>query len=77
MATAGQATGAACSAAFVAKLGDVLVELDALPIEVLRERIVGEVERRMDLTTLEMVLAPGDEERRHLVQALGAIEGRT
>jgi hypothetical protein len=65
------------SAAFVPKWGDVSVELDALPIEVLRERIVGEVERSMDLTTLEMVRAAEDEERRHLVQALGAIAGRT
>ena len=38
------------SPAFVAKWGDISVELDALPIEVLRERIVGEVEQRMDLT---------------------------
>jgi hypothetical protein len=65
------------SAAFVAKWGDVSVELDALPIEVLRERIVGEVEQRMDLTALDMVRAAEDEERRHLVQALGAIGGRT
>jgi hypothetical protein len=65
------------SAAFVAKWGDVSVELDALPIEVLRERIVGEVERRMDLTALEMVRAAEDEERRHLVQTLRAIAGRT
>jgi hypothetical protein len=48
-----------------------------LPIEVLRERIVGEVEQRMDLTALDMVRAAEDEERRHLVQALGAIGGRT
>jgi hypothetical protein len=65
------------SPAFVAKWGDVSVELDALPIEVLRERIVGEVEQRMDLTALDMVRAAEDEERRHLVQALGAIGGRT
>ena len=65
------------SAAFVAKWGDVSVELDALPIEALRERIVAEVERRIDLTALEMVRADEDEERRRLVQALGAIGGRT
>jgi hypothetical protein len=65
------------SAAFVAKWGDVSVELDALPIEVLRERIVGEVEQRMDLTALQIVRAAEDEERRHLVQALQAIGGRT
>jgi hypothetical protein len=63
-------------AAFVAKWGDVSVELDALPIEVLRERIVVEVERRIDLTALETVRADEDEERRRLVQALQAIGGR-
>jgi hypothetical protein len=45
------------SAAFVAKWGDVSVELDALPIEVLKERIAGEVELRLDLTALEAVRA--------------------
>jgi hypothetical protein len=59
------------SAAFVAKWGDVSVELDALPIDVLRERIVDEVERRIDLTALETVRAAEEEERRRLVQALG------
>jgi hypothetical protein len=43
----------------------------------LRERIVGEVGRRIDLKALEMDRATEDEERRHLVQALGAIGGRT
>lgn len=40
-------------AAFVAKYGDVSVELDALPIDVLQERIRAEVESRMDLDALE------------------------
>jgi hypothetical protein len=44
---------------------------------VLRERIVGEVEQRMDLTALQIVRAAEDEERRHLVQTLQAIGGRT
>jgi hypothetical protein len=48
-----------------------------LPIELLRERIVGEVERRMDLTALEMVRAAEGKERQLLVQALGVIGGRT
>jgi hypothetical protein len=64
------------SAAFVAKWGDVSVELDALPIDVLRERIVSEVERRMDLTALETVRGVEEEERRRLVHALGTIGGR-
>ena len=38
--------------AFVARHGDVAVELDALPVDVLRERIVREVEVRMDLQAL-------------------------
>jgi hypothetical protein len=37
---------------FIAKWGDVWVELDALPIEVLRARIVAEFEARMDLGAL-------------------------
>jgi hypothetical protein len=41
------------SAAFVARYGDVAVELDALPAGVLRERIRSEVRRRMDLEALE------------------------
>ena len=40
-------------AAFVAKYGDISVELDALPIDVLQERIRNEVAARMDLPALE------------------------
>ncbi len=40
------------SAAFVAEHGDIAVELDALPIEVLRERIRDSVESRIDLDAL-------------------------
>jgi len=42
-------------AAFVERHGDVAVELDALPVSVLRERIVREVERRLDLEALERI----------------------
>jgi hypothetical protein len=63
------------SAAFVAKWGDVSVELDALPIEVLRERIIREIESRMDLDALERVRATEGEERQHLIRALAAIGG--
>jgi hypothetical protein len=63
------------SAAFVAKWGDVLVELDALPIDVLRKRIVTEIECRMDLAALQRVKAVQEEQRQRLVQALGAIGG--
>lgn len=41
------------SKAFVEQWGDVAVELDALPVGVLRDRLVGEVEDHMDLEALE------------------------
>jgi hypothetical protein len=40
-------------AAFVAKWGDISVELDALPATVLRQSLIGEVESRLDLGALE------------------------
>jgi len=43
------------AAAFVKKYGDISVELDALPIAVLRERIRAEVESRLDLDALAAV----------------------
>ena len=57
-------------AAFIAKFGDRCVELDALPVNVLRERILAEVESRMDLTALEVVRHQETDERRQLVQML-------
>ena len=41
------------SKAFVEQWGDVAVELDALPVGVLRDRLVSEVEAHMDLNALE------------------------
>lgn len=38
--------------AFVAKHGDVSVELDALPVAALRSRLVSEIEKRLDLDAL-------------------------
>ena len=55
--------------AFVAQYGDVAVELDALPVDVLRERLVREVESRMDLEALEAT----KEEQRHENQRLGRL----
>ncbi len=52
------------------RFGDIAVELDALPPEVLRERIVAEVEARMDLAALRAVRALEVRERRRLVAAL-------
>lgn len=40
-------------AAFVELYGDVAVELDALPVAVLRDRIIDEVEAHMDLDALD------------------------
>lgn len=40
-------------AAHVAKWGDISVELDALPAAVLRQRLIAEVESRLDLSALE------------------------
>jgi hypothetical protein len=54
--------------AFVAKHGDVSVELDALPIEVLRRRIIQEVESRMDLMALEKVRKQEQRERKKLAE---------
>jgi len=45
------------SPAFVARYGDVAVELDALPRNVLRERLTDEVERQMDPEALERTRA--------------------
>jgi hypothetical protein len=62
--------------AFVAKWGDVSVELDALPIEVLQARIVAEVEERMDLGALATTRRQEENERRLLIDALARIAGR-
>jgi hypothetical protein len=62
-------------AAFVAKYGDISVELDALPIDVLRARLVEEVETRIDIDALDSVRATEHTEREHLVTVLAAVGG--
>ena len=57
-------------AKFVARHGDVSVELDALPVDVLRDRLVTEVEARMDLDALAQVIETERVERERLVKAL-------
>lgn len=57
-------------AAFVAKYGDMAVELDALPLSVLRDRLVEEVARRMDLAALAAVRRIEEGERARLVAML-------
>lgn len=57
-------------AAFVAKYGDLSVELDALPANVLRDRLVSEVRARMDLDALADVRRIEEGERVRLVELL-------
>ncbi len=60
------------SGAFVAKHGDMAVELDALPDQVLRNRLKEEVESRMDLAALATVREEDAAERARL---LDLVEG--
>lgn len=62
------------AAKFIAQHGDVSVELDALPADVLISRLVEEIERRMDMIELERVRAKQELERERLINALKAIE---
>ncbi len=57
---------------FIAKHGDVSVELDALPVAVLRDRLQSEVAERLDLDALEKVKETEDAERVRLVELLTA-----
>lgn len=61
------------AAAFIAKHGDVSVELDALPMPVLRERLVAEVEDRMDLRALGATRGIEDLERAEIVRRLASV----
>ena len=58
------------AAAFVAKYGDMAVELDALPADVLRERLLNEVKSRMDLTALAETRRTENQERQLLIKRL-------
>lgn len=55
---------------FIAKHGDVSVELDALPVDVLQRRIVQEVESRMDLDALRKVRRLEKRERKVIAKRL-------
>lgn len=61
--------------AFVAKHGDISVELDALPGDVLRQRLVDEVESRMDLEALAQVQRIERGERMRIASAMSSIDG--
>lgn len=58
------------AAGFIAEHGDVSVELDALPLEVLRTRLLNEVEARMDLAALKKIHAVEARERKKLTTML-------
>ena len=60
------------AAKFIAEHGDVSVELDALPADVLRDRLIQEVEDLMDLGALEEVRAIEEEERKRLMERMTA-----
>lgn len=62
--------------AFVARYGDVSVELDALPLAVLRDRLLREVEARMDLAALADVRDIEWAERGQLVALLSGRDSR-
>jgi len=57
---------------FVAKYGDIAVELDALPVDVLVQRITNEVESRMDLNALAETKRVEETERTKLANAIRA-----
>jgi hypothetical protein len=59
-------------AGFIAKHGDIPVELDALPTEVLRQRIVDHIEKLIDLDALASTRGQETAEREWLRQIIGA-----
>lgn len=58
------------SAAFVKRWGDVAVELDALPVDVLQARLEDEVRSRLDLDAWQAVLDQEERERVRLIDLL-------
>jgi len=58
--------------AFVQRHGDVAVELDAMPINVLRERLVNEVKARMDMQALVETQRIEEAERQRVVAMMAA-----
>jgi hypothetical protein len=57
---------------FVAKHGDISVELDALPVDALRERIISAIASRMDLDALGALREVERAQRETLAAAIGA-----
>jgi len=63
------------SAAFVAKNGDIAVELDALPPDVLVTSIKKEVEKLVDMRLLQFLELQEQKQIKKLTRALKSIEG--
>jgi hypothetical protein len=62
------------AAKFIEKNGDISVELDALTTDVLRQRLIDEVEARMDLDALAKIQRQESRERKKLVKAVEGIK---
>ncbi len=62
------------SQAFVDKYGDVAVELDALPLNILQEKLVLAIETRMDLDALNEVKQVEEHEVNRLVELMAGID---
>jgi hypothetical protein len=63
------------AAAFVARYGDLAVELDALPAAELRRRITEAIEERMDMGALEATLDAEREQREETARKIGEAFG--
>jgi hypothetical protein len=61
------------AAAHKARFGDLSVELDALPVNVLAQRIRTEIERHMDMDAFEQVLDQERDERERIRELLEAV----
>ena len=59
--------------AFIAKYGDIAVELDALPVDELRRRIRSEVEALMDMEALEENTRIEQEEKQEIREGIDRI----
>ena len=66
-------SGRGGAAAFIEAHGNVSVELDALPVDVLRERIVSEVEARLDVEAITRLREQDEREREEISEALSEI----
>ena len=60
-------------ASFVARFGDLSVELDALPPDVLRSRIIEAVEQHLDMEALRKVRGREERDREWLVAQVAEI----